>query len=142
MSRSVTVPTSRSPSQIARNPISRTRIFSAAVAIVVSGLMHSTFRVIIALTFITIPPLLSIAAREASLCRLLRNHIRPQQVLHCFKEHLMAHISELALFDYVAGKADLTTEETEHLQDCDDCGDEVIAMHHVVLDSADIDKDS
>ena len=39
----------------------------------------------------------------------------------------MAHISELALFDYVAAKADLTTQETEHLEECDDCRDEVIA---------------
>ena|SRR5438128_9735897 len=52
----------------------------------------------------------------------------------------MAHISELALFDYVAGKADLTTEETEHMQDCDDCRDEVISLRHVIEDSADIDK--
>ena len=36
----------------------------------------------------------------------------------------MGHISALALFDYLAGKADLTTEETEHLQDCDDCRDD------------------
>ena len=52
----------------------------------------------------------------------------------------MAHISELALFDYVAGKADLTTEETEHTQDCDDCRDEVMLLRHVIEDSADIDK--
>ena len=44
----------------------------------------------------------------------------------------MAHISELALFDYVSGKGDLTTEETEHVQDCDDCRDEVISLRRVV----------
>src|SRR6266571_1201884 len=38
----------------------------------------------------------------------------------------MGHISTLGLFDYLAGKVDLTTEETEHLQDCDDCRDEAI----------------
>lgn len=52
----------------------------------------------------------------------------------------MTHISELALFDYVAGKADLTTEETDHLQDCDDCRDEAMALRRIVDDSADIEK--
>ena len=52
----------------------------------------------------------------------------------------MAHISELALFDYVAGKTDLTTQETEHLQDCSDCRDEVMGLRRVVEDSADIEK--
>jgi predicted anti-sigma-YlaC factor YlaD len=52
----------------------------------------------------------------------------------------MAHISELALFDYVARKADLSTEENEHLQECDDCRDEVIGLRRVVQDSADIEK--
>jgi hypothetical protein len=52
----------------------------------------------------------------------------------------MAHISELALFDYVARKADLTTEEIEHIKDCDDCRDEVMSLRSVVEDSADIDK--
>ena len=37
----------------------------------------------------------------------------------------MAHISVLGLFDYVTGKGDLTTAETEHLQECDDCRDEL-----------------
>ncbi len=52
----------------------------------------------------------------------------------------MGHISTLGLFDYVAGKADLTTEESEHLQDCDDCREEAISLDHVVQDSADVDK--
>ena len=52
----------------------------------------------------------------------------------------MAHISELALFDYVARKGDLTTEEIEHIKDCDDCRDEVMSLRRVVDDSADIDK--
>jgi hypothetical protein len=52
----------------------------------------------------------------------------------------MAHISELTLFDYVSGKGDLSTEETEHVRDCDDCRDEVIALRRVVQDSADIEK--
>ncbi|MCA1837663.1 MAG: hypothetical protein LC674_02495 [Actinobacteria bacterium] len=40
----------------------------------------------------------------------------------------MAHISELALLEYVAGKADLTTEEQDHLQECDECQEGVIRM--------------
>src|SRR5437867_8704179 len=52
----------------------------------------------------------------------------------------MSHISELALFDYVAGKADLTTSETEHLQECDDCREEIIALRRGVGQSANIEK--
>jgi predicted anti-sigma-YlaC factor YlaD len=52
----------------------------------------------------------------------------------------MGHISALGLFDYLAGKADLTTQETEHLQDCDDCRDDAIEMRRVLQDSADIEK--
>ena len=52
----------------------------------------------------------------------------------------MSHISELALFDYVADKTNLNTAETEHLQDCGDCQDEVISLRRVVQDSADIEK--
>ena len=32
------------------------------------------------------------------------------------------------------------TEETEHLQECDDCRDEVSGLRRVVQDSADIEK--
>jgi len=52
----------------------------------------------------------------------------------------MAHISDLALFDYAAGKTDLTTQETEHLQDCDDCREEFIEFQRVFRDSADTQK--
>jgi len=52
----------------------------------------------------------------------------------------MAHISELALFDYAAGKTDLTVQETEHLQDCADCRDDALSMRRLVEDSADIEK--
>jgi len=52
----------------------------------------------------------------------------------------MGHISTLGLFDHVSGKADLTTEEAEHLQDCDDCRDEAMGLRRVIQDSADIDK--
>jgi len=52
----------------------------------------------------------------------------------------MAHISVLGLFDYVAGKGDLTTAETEHLQECDDCRDEIIGLRRVVQDSSNIEK--
>ena len=52
----------------------------------------------------------------------------------------MAHISDLALFDYIAGSADLTTQETEHLQDCDDCRDETVELRRIIQDSGDIKK--
>jgi predicted anti-sigma-YlaC factor YlaD len=52
----------------------------------------------------------------------------------------MAHISVLLLFDYIAGKDALTTEETEHLQNCSDCRDEAMELRRVVEDSADVEK--
>jgi len=52
----------------------------------------------------------------------------------------MAHISELALFDYVAGKGDLTAEELEHLKQCGDCAEEFIALRRVVEESTDLEK--
>lgn len=52
----------------------------------------------------------------------------------------MGHMSVLGLFDYVAGKADLTAQETEHLQDCDDCRDEAMELRGIVQDSGDIEK--
>jgi hypothetical protein len=52
----------------------------------------------------------------------------------------MGHISELALFDYIAGKADLSTEEREHLADCADCREEVIELDRFVQDSPDVEK--
>jgi hypothetical protein len=52
----------------------------------------------------------------------------------------MAHISELALFDYVLGKSDLTTEENEHLKECDDCREELIEFRDVVKHAPDVQK--
>jgi hypothetical protein len=52
----------------------------------------------------------------------------------------MAHMSELGLFDYVAGKADLTDQETDHLQDCDDCRDLAMELRRVIQDSGDIER--
>jgi hypothetical protein len=52
----------------------------------------------------------------------------------------MSHMSALGLFDYVAGRADLTTQEAEHLQDCDDCRDEVMELRRVIKDFGDIEK--
>jgi hypothetical protein len=57
-----------------------------------------------------------------------------------FRRIFMAHMSALALFDYVAGKADMTTQETEHLQDCDDCRDQAMELRRVIQDSGDIEK--
>ncbi len=52
----------------------------------------------------------------------------------------MTHISELALFDYVAGKADLTGKEIEHVKECYDCREEIVTMRRLVEESPDIDK--
>jgi hypothetical protein len=52
----------------------------------------------------------------------------------------MAHISDLGLFDYVSGKADLTTQETGHLQDCDDCRDQAMQLQRVIENSTDVEK--
>jgi len=52
----------------------------------------------------------------------------------------MAHISELGLFDYLAGTADLTAQEMEHLQDCDDCSELAVDMRRIIQDSPDISK--
>jgi predicted anti-sigma-YlaC factor YlaD len=48
----------------------------------------------------------------------------------------MAHISELALFDFAAGKADLTIEEKGHLAQCDDCCEEFVAVKRVAEESS------
>ena len=50
----------------------------------------------------------------------------------------MSHMSALALFDHIAGTADLTTQETEHLQDCDDCRHLAVMLEDVLEDSSDI----
>ena len=50
------------------------------------------------------------------------------------------HISELTLFDYVAQTRDLTTQETEHLQECDDCRNQAIELRRFIQESGDIDK--
>jgi hypothetical protein len=50
----------------------------------------------------------------------------------------MAHVSDLALFDYGAGKADLTTQQTKHLQDRGDSRDGVVPLRCIVEDSGDI----
>jgi hypothetical protein len=50
----------------------------------------------------------------------------------------MSHMSPLGLFDYLAGRSDLTTQETEHLQDCDDCRDAAVEMRRVIKESGDI----
>jgi hypothetical protein len=46
----------------------------------------------------------------------------------------MSHISELDLIDYVAGKADLTTQESEHLQDCGDCRERAMELRRLTQD--------
>ena len=50
------------------------------------------------------------------------------------------HISELTLFDYVARTRDLTTQETEHLQECDDCRNYAIELRKIIQESGDVEK--
>ena len=50
----------------------------------------------------------------------------------------MPHISEIGLFDYVAGRTDLTAQEIEHLQDCDDCRDEAALLQRAIQDCGDV----
>jgi hypothetical protein len=52
----------------------------------------------------------------------------------------MSHISQLGLLEYLAGTADLTTQEIEHLQRCDDCRDQAIEIRRIIQDSGDINK--
>ena len=52
----------------------------------------------------------------------------------------MGHISRLGLFDHLSGRADLPTQELEHLKDCDDCRDEAVELRRVIDDSGDIQK--
>jgi hypothetical protein len=52
----------------------------------------------------------------------------------------MPHISRLGLFDHLAGKADLATQELEHLKDCDDCRDEAVELRRQIKDSGNIEK--
>ena len=52
----------------------------------------------------------------------------------------MGHISALGLFDYLSGKSDLTGQEIEHLNDCDDCREEAFELRRVIEDSAEIEK--
>jgi hypothetical protein len=52
----------------------------------------------------------------------------------------MSHMSELGLFDYLAGTGDLTTQEADHLQDCDDCRDLAVEIRRVIQDAGDVSK--
>jgi len=50
------------------------------------------------------------------------------------------HISELALFNHVAGSGDLTTQEIEHVQECDDCRSLAMELRKFIQESGGIDK--
>jgi hypothetical protein len=52
----------------------------------------------------------------------------------------MAHISELALFQYLAGEAELTSEQLAHLSECDDCEERAVEFRRVISYSGDISK--
>jgi hypothetical protein len=61
-------------------------------------------------------------------------------MLRYFQGDTMAHISELALLNYVSGRTDLTSAETEHLQNCDDCRNDVLELQRRTYDPAEIVK--
>ena len=52
----------------------------------------------------------------------------------------MSHMSELDLFDHVAGKADLTTQASEHLQDRDDCREQAVELRRLIQHSGGVEK--
>jgi hypothetical protein len=52
----------------------------------------------------------------------------------------MGHISELALLDHLAGKGELTVQESEHLQDCADCRELAVTLRGVIEDSGNVDQ--
>jgi len=52
----------------------------------------------------------------------------------------MTHMSGLALFDYLTGRTDLTTQETDHLQDCSDCREEAVRLRRIIATYGDIEK--
>ena len=52
----------------------------------------------------------------------------------------MGHISELALFDYLAEQVDLSAQEMEHLQDCDDCRDLAVELRRIIQETSDVAK--
>jgi hypothetical protein len=52
----------------------------------------------------------------------------------------MAHISELALFEHIAGEADLTPNQLAHLNDCSDCAELEIEFRQVIQNSGDLAK--
>ena len=52
----------------------------------------------------------------------------------------MAHVSELALFQYLAGEAELTSEQLAHLNECDDCEERAVELRRVIEYSDDISK--
>ena len=52
----------------------------------------------------------------------------------------MAHISELALFEHVAGEADLTPNQLEHLKECSDCAELEIEFRRVIQNIGDLAK--
>ena len=52
----------------------------------------------------------------------------------------MPHISEIGLFDYIAGKTDLRVQEIEHLRECDDCREEAVLFERAIRDCGDIES--
>jgi hypothetical protein len=52
----------------------------------------------------------------------------------------MAHISELALFQNVAGEAELTPEQVAHMEECPDCAELEIEFRQAIKYFTDLSK--
>ena len=52
----------------------------------------------------------------------------------------MAHISELSLFESLAGEAHLTSEQLAHLKECSDCAELEIQFRQVIQRTGDLSK--
>ena len=50
----------------------------------------------------------------------------------------MAHISELALFQHLAGEANLSPEQLLHLEDCGDCAERAVEFRQVIRAHGDL----
>lgn len=52
----------------------------------------------------------------------------------------MAHISELAMFQHVAGETHLTSEQLSHLKECSDCTEQEMQFRQVIRGFGDLSK--
>jgi len=52
----------------------------------------------------------------------------------------VAHVSELPLFQYLAGEADLSTDQLSHLEECGDCAERAVEFRRVIRLHGDLSK--